>query len=370
MNQYTRSFLLTAADCNAQMELPLPALAQSIVEVATDHANLLGVGHTRLLRDGNAWVLLRLTLEMERMPREGEEYVVTTWVEDFNRRFSERCFEITVRPAPLNSPPRGGATKSAEASVGESGTKEAPPLGGGMGGACIGHVRTIWTVIDSATRQSASLDGLENLLEVVNPHKLAWQRAPRVRPADFADAEPWHYTVRVSDIDSNRHLTAMRYLQLMLDSWSLDFYDTHRITRFEIAYSTEARYGDTLAIVAKELDADGSGAAGREGAAPLQSAGREGTAPLRGLLLEATRPRVAPAGVSTSPTTASADDVGRGWRRVGASPPKAGDVGRGREGTAPLQAAGREDAAALQAACLILREGTSLAQATLTFTPR
>lgn len=229
-NQLIRRYNLTAADCNAQMELPLSALVQNIIEVATDHANVLGVGYDRLVKDGNAWVLIRLSLEMERMPRVGADYVISTWVEDFNRHFSRRDFEISVVSAD--------------------------------GDEVIGHVVSMWTVINSSTRKAESLDGLGNLDKVKNPHGYVPAKAPRVKPRDFMTGEitSYDYRVAVSDTDSNRHLTSMRYIQLMVNLWKLGHYDNNLIKRFEIAFNNEARYDDTVTLSRLDLDSDGNAA--------------------------------------------------------------------------------------------------------------
>ena len=68
MGELTITRELTAAGCNAQMELPLQSLVREIIDAATEHANSLGFGYARLIEDGNAWVLSRLSIEMSRFP--------------------------------------------------------------------------------------------------------------------------------------------------------------------------------------------------------------------------------------------------------------------------------------------------------------
>ena len=60
------------------------------------HANLLDVGYARLVEDGLTWVLSRLSIEMYRYPGINESYSLSTWIEGFNRHFSERNFELTA----------------------------------------------------------------------------------------------------------------------------------------------------------------------------------------------------------------------------------------------------------------------------------
>ena len=122
--EYTHSYYLTAARCNAQSELSVAKLAQQVIETATTHANNLGVGYERLIRDGYAWVLSRLTFEMARYPHMHEHYTLTTWIEGFNRHFSERNFVV--------------ASESGET---------------------LGHVRSVWVAIDIASSGPPTLTG-------------------------------------------------------------------------------------------------------------------------------------------------------------------------------------------------------------------
>ncbi|MDE7148319.1 MAG: hypothetical protein K2O20_08040, partial [Duncaniella sp.] len=45
--------------------------------------------------------------------------------------------------------------------------------------------------------------------------------------------------------DVNRHVTTRRYIDLITDLWPLETYDSMRISRFEVAFKHEARYGET-----------------------------------------------------------------------------------------------------------------------------
>ena len=56
------------------------------------------------------------------------------------------------------------------------------------------------------------------------------------------------YTVQVSDIDSNRHLTTARYVELAVNCLSLDDYDRCFPGRFDISFMKECRFGEALDI--------------------------------------------------------------------------------------------------------------------------
>ena len=135
LKEYKQSFYLSAGECNPQAEMPLTLLMNRIIEVATNHANSWGVGYARLIEDGQGWVLSRVTIEMERYPRVDEWYSLTTWIEDYNRHFSQRNMEIADND-----------------------------------GNVIGYARTIWVVINLNTRESVDISKLSYIAANVTEH--------------------------------------------------------------------------------------------------------------------------------------------------------------------------------------------------------
>lgn len=209
---YTHHYRLIAAQCNAQRELAPAKLLQLLIEVATEHADLLGVGFRQLAADGNLWVLSRIAFEMKRYPTVLEEFSITTWVEGYNRHFSERNFELR-----------------------------------GSDGEVIGYARSIWVAINVNTRRPANLDGFDFLADVVSDRPCPIDRQGKLRPIDPPQTvQPYRF--EVSDIDVNRHVTSSRYAELIIDRQDLATYDSRYISRFEIEYRHEAHYGDEVEI--------------------------------------------------------------------------------------------------------------------------
>ena len=69
-------------------------LVSKIIDIATAHANSLGIGNPSMAAMNRGWVLSRITLEMEGYPRVDSTYTLTTWVESWTRHFSERIIMI------------------------------------------------------------------------------------------------------------------------------------------------------------------------------------------------------------------------------------------------------------------------------------
>lgn len=216
--EYRHDYYLTAAQCNAQNELSPQMLVQNVIEVATEHANILDIGFSKLSSDKNIWVLSRLTYELKRYPQMHERFGLTTWIENFNRHFSERAFEIT-----------------------------------GDSGETLGYVRTLWAIINMETRCPADLSNISYMAEYVNERECPIKRQSKIRIAG-TPSEVTSYTFRVSDIDCNRHVNSGRYVELITDQCDLQTYDTHFISRFEIAYRHEAIYGEKVDVATALAD--------------------------------------------------------------------------------------------------------------------
>lgn len=212
-NIFTNNFFLSAAQCDAQSRMPLTLAVNQLINLATHHANILDIGYETLRKHGMGWVLSRLQLEMLKWPGINTPYSVSTWVERWNRMYSERCFQLN--------------------------DADGNPMG---------YARTFWSAIDTTTRRVADLSTLG--ADVPQGEFLP---CPVPRPARLADALPEPvisspYTFLFCDLDFNRHVNTVRYIEHILNTYSLDFFDTHRINAVTLNFAAECRYGQTVHI--------------------------------------------------------------------------------------------------------------------------
>ena len=214
----TRTYYLSAAECNAQQEMSLPLLAQKLIDVATEHANILNIGNPSMPAPDMGWVLSRLTIEMSRYPQENTDYTITTWVEDWNRHFSRRAFSIS----------------DAEGNI-------------------LGYARSIWMVLNTSDRSNAGLSGLK-----FNPDWISDIECPipmqekhvRIEP----DGNESLYRFKYCDIDFYRHVNTVRYIDLLLNQFDMQTYDENIVNRLELSFLHEASYGMEIRIMKQTSD--------------------------------------------------------------------------------------------------------------------
>lgn len=217
-DELSRTYTLTAGESDAQGRLPMPLIVTRVIEVATAHADILGLGYANLIKHRAGWVLSRLSVEIERYPRIGETYTFTTYIQSYTRLYSDRCFTIT----------------DAE-------------------GIEIGHVRSMWVAIDLDKRTAADLTQFGPEHFVVNTRRECPIAMPKKIPLvdkDCAIATP--YTFKYCDIDFHRHVNTVMYVRLLLNQWTMDFFDSRKIQRFSIAFHSECHFGQQAQVLRSE----------------------------------------------------------------------------------------------------------------------
>lgn len=199
--------------CDLHKELFIGHLGNHLLNAADFHSNGRGFGMVYLNSINKTWVLSRLVIEMEEMPKIYDEFYVESWVENALRYFTNRNFHI----------------QSAD-------------------GRTLGWGRSIWAMIDTETRQPV------NILDVKDGEIEQWVESERQNPIDkpsrvkMTDKAElvYEYVARYNDVDINGHVNSVKSIEHVLDIFPVEIYKEKRIKRFDIAYVAESHAGDTL----------------------------------------------------------------------------------------------------------------------------
>lgn len=200
--------------------MPITMLINRLNEVASMHANVLGIGFDVLATKHQTWVLSRVAIEIKLYPGVNNNYTLRTWVSAVNRLFSERDFEILVE------------------------------------GEVVGYARTVWAVLDTETRTAADISDFLWMSTVIPTDKKCPIDKPSRPIAVDLPTRSDAYQFTFCDLDVNRHVNSSRYIELLLNQWSLDFHDRNRLTRFEIAYMHEAYYDEAVEVRLAETNTE------------------------------------------------------------------------------------------------------------------
>lgn len=203
-------------------KLTMGVLGNHLLNCAGFHAADRGFGIAELNENHYTWVLSRLAIELNDMPRRYEPFSIETWVESVYRLFTDRDFALVNKD-----------------------------------GETIGYARSVWAMMSMETRKPADLIALHGdaLGDYVCDRECPIEKPGRIKVAQ--DEPVADYVTKYSDIDINGHVNSIKYIEHVLNLFPMETFKAKNIRRFEIAYVAESYYGDTL-LFFKEEKEDGS----------------------------------------------------------------------------------------------------------------
>ena len=212
-------FVAEPFHCDFSGRLLMTHLGNQLLNAADFHSNDRGFGVKYLNTINRSWVLSRLAVEMTEMPKIYDKFYVETWCDGARHTFTSRNFAITA--------------------------EDGRPFGFG---------KSIWAMIDTQTREPADVfsvnDGL--IVDYVETAKECPVAKPN-RVTVNGDA-PLVRTIGTyyNDVDLNGHINSMKYVEHLLDLFDLEWYRSHRLKRFDIAYVAESHQGDDLCLYSQD----------------------------------------------------------------------------------------------------------------------
>ena len=217
----TYEFMAEPFHCDFSQRLFMGHLGNHMLNAADFHSSARGFGMNYLMTIKRSWVLSRLAIEMEEMPRMYTKFNVETWVESAMRYFTSRNFRVVDSE-----------------------------------GKVYGYGRSIWAMIDTESRQPTDIFAIDNGAInnwIVKDKECPIDKGGRVKMGDGAELVRTIDTC-YNDVDINGHINSIKYIEHILDLFPRERYEQQHIRRFEIAYKAESYMGDKLSFYIQPLD--------------------------------------------------------------------------------------------------------------------
>lgn len=188
------------------------SMCDLILHAAGRDAHNRGFGIDVLADKNYGWVLSRLCVELDYLPKEYSEFTLHTWIGGYNRLASTRNFTLTD----------------------EQGIE-------------FGRAVSQWCMLDFDTRRPVDMTTLVKVHDGTIVDCPSPCEAPRRLGAVDGDAITEH-RVSYSDIDFNRHMNTMRYIDIIFDSLPIEQLEKLGALRMDINFVRESLYGDKIAL--------------------------------------------------------------------------------------------------------------------------
>ncbi len=217
-------FTVEPFHCDFSNHLFMSSLSNDLLNASDYHSESRGYGISYLNERHRTWVLSRLAVEMNDMPVAYDKIAISTWVEGAFRFFTSRNYAITSQDHQK----------------------------------VYGYGRSIWAMIDTDTRQP--VDILQVRGGLIKDYIETDRECPIAKPGRVAIGQGAvkmkTVTMNYHDIDVNGHVNSIKYIEHVLDLFDLDWYRSHRLKRFDIAYVAESHAGDELSFFMEKVAAE------------------------------------------------------------------------------------------------------------------
>ncbi len=220
-NLLEKEIVILPSHCDSAGKLGLADTFDVFMDIAAQHASMIGIGIEHLGPRGLFWLTAKTKIRFFRRPRLMERVTVATWSQQYQRVHCERSYSLT-----------------------------------GADGELLAAGKTDWAVIEIAAGQLHELDD-------VFPGGLDFSRPPLIAEPfarinkDFTDAAPLgSYTVRSVDIDFGGHMNNAAYVYALLGLIPLAKLKEMRLNEIDVSFVASCFEGETLTAVQREV-ADG-----------------------------------------------------------------------------------------------------------------
>ncbi len=220
LSLYKKAFTVEMRDVDFTGTLRLSSLFTYFQEAANQHSEDLGIGFETIMEKfGVIWALIRIRVEILRYPVFNEEIVVETWPQEPKNLQFIRDF-----------------------------------LARDQKGHIIARAVSIWAILDAHTRKLQR----SKLIAANYPSSFKEERALECKLGKLKPFGPlemaYERFIGYSDIDFNEHLNNTKYVDLIMDCFSLESHKSHYVRSIEFNYVHEALPGDTI-VLYKDLNA-------------------------------------------------------------------------------------------------------------------
>lgn len=217
---YVQKTVIPSSLVNYKEEMRFDTLLHMFQNIAIFHSKDLGVSFEEMLENSNAfWVLTKIKVYVEKMPKWNELATFSTYPTDIlTYRFMR---EYLVE--------------------GEEGAKV--------------YAHSEWCAIDAengSIRRSNTIKYPFDLNRRTD--NLPLSPFNRYYCDTSLTNKVFSYTIRLTDIDVNKHTNNVTYARLALNAFTIDEWESYDFKSFEIKFVNQSYYGDTVDVFKKVLE--------------------------------------------------------------------------------------------------------------------
>lgn len=193
-------------------KLKVSKLLEFFQDAASDHAEEMGLGFDELNARNLMWVLVKVKIEINKMPSVNDNITLKTWPLKAKIAFFEREFQLF-----------------------NENNEE------------ILKATTIWCILDKDTRNIVKSNEVPCKITEYCTERVIFDKLSKV---SFSENILNNYildkTIRYSDMDQNVHFNNTKFADIIMDCFSIDFLKENSLKSIYINFANEGKYADNI----------------------------------------------------------------------------------------------------------------------------
>lgn len=206
---FSMNFTIHSYECDHAGIARLQSICNYLQETAGIHAEKLHFGYDDMVRHQTTWVLIRLTVKMLRYPRWKDIVKVETWPSELNNYYAYRDFRI----------------------LDQTGNE-------------IGRATSQWGVLHLTEKKLVKPTSV-GVPEGLHQNRAFFPKEEKIPVLNHED-HVVNFTVRRSDLDMNRHVNNVRYIEWALEAVPAEWVSNKFPVYLDIVFRSETFYGQTV----------------------------------------------------------------------------------------------------------------------------
>lgn len=213
---YPLDWEIDFTQCASNGKLKYTDMSHLFQLTASAHSDSAGMSFAEMGENNQTWVLSRMHIEINEMPKWGDKVTVVTWIEYLDNGRSIRDFEMY------------------------------------LGDKKLAGVSSLWAVLDTQLRRGAKELAINSDYVTRYPEKKPTLKDHyRINYAQETELIEQR-TVRLSDLDIVKHVNNVKYVEWCLDVFDIDLIFNEKIQSISTNYLRELSLGDLVDVKKKQ----------------------------------------------------------------------------------------------------------------------
>ena len=204
---YEKTYEVNYYDTNYRLECKISSIMNYFGDIGSKQSEELGVGFDYLEKNHCAWVFYKYNINFKRYPKYGEKIKVRTMAKGFRKFYASRMYEVYDEAGEL-----------------------------------IIEAEGVFLLIDTIKRRAIKIpiDQYEiyGVLDEYN-NEIKMSKIEKLQKVMFSE----NFKVRYSDIDSNKHVNNVKYVEWAIECVPVEKEVEYEISNIEIVFQKECSYG-------------------------------------------------------------------------------------------------------------------------------